>query len=105
MDRGVGHFSRESFAQSSPKPNLIAEQEQVVRLHALNKQRSKLLGAKPSDNSVKKGPILSSEDSDAFSLHDRQLHEQYSSDLARMAVQLKQNSLMFGEILKKDEQV
>lgn len=37
--------------------------------------------------------------------HHRQLQEELTSDLGRMAAQLKSNSLAFGDMLEKDNQV
>lgn len=37
--------------------------------------------------------------------HHRQLHDEMTSDLGKMAQQLKMNTQLFGDILNKDDQV
>jgi Membrane fusion protein Use1 len=37
--------------------------------------------------------------------HHRQLQEELTGDLSKMAAQLKSNSLAFGDLLEKDDQV
>jgi hypothetical protein len=37
--------------------------------------------------------------------HHRQIQEELTTDLGRMAAQLKSNSLAFGDLLEKDDRV
>ncbi|KAI8609515.1 membrane fusion protein Use1-domain-containing protein [Chytriomyces sp. MP71] len=98
--------SEDETASASPRlPNWVAFKEDGIRSHspqtASPAERDELLRRRNVHGEIK----TDNPEDDHFLKQQAALQEQMSEDLVKMAQRLKDNSLLFGDSLKSDQQV